>query len=375
MTLEAIVATYFDAAEVARGAALGNHRALCWIADQILVLMALAVLAFSGPGRRAAALVRARFGLRSGLAAEAVAVSAALVGAQLPLSYYRGFVLEHQIGLSTQTLSAWLEDRALEAAIGLAVISAVVQVAHLLQTWSPRRWWVWTWAGLSVGVFVFFFLHPVIIAPLFNTYRPLSPGPLRDGIQRIARDAGIPVTEVFVVDASKRTKRYNAYFVGVGATRQIALYDTLVEGMGTAETLAVVGHEAGHWVHQHLMRGLALATGFIFVFLALAARLMDGWPLSRPGALARAAFLIVAFELLVVPLENTLSRGMEAQADETGVKLSGDPDATVRMLVQLAKSNVSNLTPGPLMRACLYSHPPIPERIQKALEAKGSTAR
>lgn len=369
---EAIVAAYFDAATVERGRSLGNHRALCFAADQALVLAVLALLAFSGPGRRAAARARTH-----GLAAEAALVAAVLFGAHLPLAYYRGFVLEHALGLSTQTLSGWARDRAIEAGFGLAIVLAVVQVAHRLQTWSPRRWWLWTWAGLSAGVFVFFFLHPVIIAPLFNTYRPLAPGPLKDGCTRIARDAGIPISEVFVMDASKRTKRYNAYFVGVGATRQIALYDTLVDGMAPAETLAVVGHEAGHWVHQHLMKGLALASLFIFVFLAAAARLVAEWPLARPGAIARAAFLIVLFQLAVLPLESTLSRWMEAEADATGLKLSGDPDATVRMLVALATSNVSNLTPHPLMRACLYSHPPIPERIRMALDARppGSPAR
>ena len=376
---EAIVAAYFAPAEVERGCALGNHRALCWLADQALVLLALGLLAFAPAGRRAAERLRARVGslrLRTGLAAECVLVGAALALAQLPMAYYRGFVLEHQLGLSTQSAGSWLGDQALEAALGLAILVVAVQVAHALQLWSPRRWWLWSWAALTAGIFVFFFLHPVLIAPLFNSYRPLAPGPLRDGCTRIAREAGIPVSEVFVVDASRRTKRYNAFFTGVGATRTIALHDTLVDGMTTPETLAVVGHEAGHWVHQHLMRGLAIASACIFGFLALAARpaLLGTWPLARPGALARAAFLVLACELAFVPVESTLSRAMEAQADAAGLTLSRDPDATVRMLVALARSNVSNLLPHPLLRAALYTHPPIPERIRMALAAREATS-
>lgn len=370
----AIVASYFEPAEVARGAALGNHRMLCWAVDQLLVLLVLGALAFSGPGQRICAQARARYGggTRMGLVGESLFVGAMLFMAQLPFAYYRGFVLEKHLGLSTQTLGGWATDRAIEAAIALVILVFVVQVAHALQTWSPRRWWVWSWAGLSLGVFVFFFLHPVLIAPLFNTYRPLEPGPLKDGCTRIAREAGIPITEVFVIDASRRTKRYNAYFMGVGATRTIALHDTLVNGMSTAETLSVVGHEAGHWVHHHLMRGLAIASAFIFVFLILAARpgVLGDWPLARPGALARGVFLVLAYLILGMPIENTLSRSMEAQADAEGLNLTRDPDAAVRMLVGLARSNVSNLVPHPFVRACLYSHPPIPERIRMALESK-----
>lgn len=369
-----IVAAFFEPAEVERGRTLGSHRAMCFLAGQALALAVLAGLAYSGPGRRAAERLRARFTAwpRAGLAAESLLVGGAMVLAGLPLAYYRGFVLEHQLGLSTQTAPGWLSDRVLESAIGYAVLVVCVLAAHALQAWSPRRWWVWSWVGLTAGIFVFFYLHPLLIAPLFNSYRPLERGPLRDGCTRIAREAGIPITDVFVMDASRRTRRFNATFTGVGSSRTIALHDTLVDGLPVAGTLAVVGHEAGHWVHHHMMRGMCIASVLILVFLAVASRpaLLGEWPLVRAGALARVGFLVVMFQLAVLPLESTLSRGMETQADEEALRLARDPRAMVTMLVALARSNVSNLLPHPVVKVCLHSHPAIPERIRAALEAE-----
>lgn len=374
LTNEGIAATYFKSEEIEQGRSLGNHRAACFALDQAIGLLVLAGLAFSAPGRRAIAAVRGRFAERprAGLAAEVLLACGAVVLASLPLHYYRGFVLEHQLGLSTQTTAGWLQDFALEAGIGYGIAVLAVVLVDAVQRWSPRRWWLFSWGGLTAGIIVFFYLHPLLIAPLFNTYRQLEPGPLRDGCTRIAREAGIPIAEVYVMDASRRTRRFNAYFTGVGSTRSIALNDTLVGGLSGAGTLAVVGHEAGHWVHHHLARGMIIASLLILILLGFASRpsVLGDWPLSRPGALVRALLLILVFQVIALPLESTLSRAMEAQADEEGLRLSRDPDATVTMLVALARSNISNLLPHPLIRACLFSHPPIPERIRMALEAK-----
>ena len=365
-----IAGRYFKPEEVERGRTLGNHRAVCLGLDEGLALLALAALALSGPGRRLTARVRPARWPRGGLAAEVVTVGGLCALAVLPLEFYRGFTLEHQLGLSTQTVGGWLGDWALERLIAGGVLVLAALVVDGLQRWSPRRWWLASWAALSAGIFIFMYLQPLLIAPLFNDYRPLGPGALRDGCTRIARDAGIPISEVYVIDASRRTRRYNAFFTGVGATRAIALHDTMVDGMTVRETLAVVGHEAGHWVHHHLLCGIALWSGAILVGLAVAARprVLGDWPLSRPGAIARVFLIVSAVELALLPAESGISRLMEAQADQESLRLTHDPDATVTMLVALARSNVSNLLPHPLLRAWLYTHPTIPERIRMALE-------
>jgi STE24 endopeptidase len=372
-SLDEVVAKFFTPADVARGSALGQRRAVCFALEQALTLAVLAAAAFTGPGRRAAEAVRGRFGRPLiALAAEGAALGVAVTLATLPVHYYRGHVMEHELGLSTQGLAGWLRDFALEHAIGLVLLVGGLLIVELAQRRWPRGWWVAGWIALTAGIIAFFAVHPLVVAPLFNDFQPLPAGPLKDGVQKIARDAGIPVSEVFVVDASRRTRRYNAFFFGVGATRTIALYDTLVKGVSTREALSVVGHEAGHWTCHHLARGIGIASALLLGGLWLLARprVCGAWPFARPGAPARALAVALALQLAFLPVENGLGRAMEAEADAEALRLTGDPDAMATMFVALARSNVSNLTPHPLVRSWLFTHPPIPERIRAALAWK-----
>ena len=370
-TDDELVARYFTPAEVERGSNLGNHRAALYFADQALTLAVLAALAFSGAGQRLAQRARGPGrGAALGLTLEVLAVVAVASAVALPLDAYRGFVLERQLGLSTQGAAGWAWDWVLERGILAALVVAAALVVDAVQRRLPRAWWVASWVAVTSGTVVFLYLQPLVIAPLFNTFRPVPPGALRDGCTRIARDAGIPISEVYVIDASRRTKRYNAYFTGVGATRSIALHDTLVDGVPLAQTLTVVGHEAGHWVHQHLLRGIAISAVITFVALWAAARprVLAAWPLARAGAVARFLLYACAVAGALMPVECALSRQMEAEADLTGLTLSHDPHATVEMMVALARSNLSNLRPHPFVYAWLYTHPAVPERIRMALE-------
>lgn len=373
LSIEDVLACYFTADEIARGHALGTQRALCFAAEQALVLAVLAGAAITARGRGAAYAIRARSGSgRLGLAAETALLGVAVSLATLPVDVYRGYLLEHELGLSTQTLGGFLYDRTLGHAIALALLLGGVLLLDAAQRRWPVRWWVAGWVALTAGIVAVSAAAPLVIAPLFNDFRPLAAGPLRDGVERVAREAGIPVRDVFVIDASRRTRRYNAYFNGIGATRTIALHDTLVDGVPTAEALAVVGHEAGHWTCDHLGRGIAIASTLVLAGLWLLARprVCGDWPLARAGAPARMLMLVLVFHLALMPVENGLSRAMEAQADAEALRLTRDPDALVRMFVALARSNVSNLTPHPLAKVWLYTHPTIPERIQAALAAR-----
>lgn len=189
----------------------------------------------------------------------------------------------------------------------------------------------------------------------------------------MAAEAGIEVDRVLVADASRRTTSENAYVAGFGSTRQVVVYDTLLEAGGRDETLFIVAHELGHQRANHVLKNVALASLALLGSFALLAWLGAGtWPWSWAGAEGvgdlRALPLLAAFALLVgfllLPLENYASRSFERQADETALELTDDPDTAVMTFRRLAFANIADLDPPRIAVWTLYTHPPIPDRIE-----------
>jgi STE24 endopeptidase len=236
------------------------------------------------------------------------------------------------------------------------------------------NWWVWAWIVVGVFELVLMWLFPVIILPLFNKFDPIENKMLEDRIRTLMQRVGIRAKGIFKMDASKRSKHTNAFFVGMGRTKRIVLFDTLLASHTEEEILAVLAHEAGHWKKKHILRMLILLEILSFVSFYVTAKLLN-WPLlyqtfgfQEPIAYV-GLFLIGAFFSVLgyfaQPLESAVSRMFEREADDFTLELMKTAEPMRSALKRLAADNLANLNPHPLYAWFYYSHPPLAERIER----------
>lgn len=260
-----------------------------------------------------------------------------------------------------------------------AVMGGVAAVAFFgVVRWQPRSWWLLGWGVFTALTAALTFLWPLIVAPLFNKFTPVEEGPLRSRVLDLAREAGVDVGEVFVIDASRRSTIENAYVAGLGSSKRIVLYDTLVSSGDLDETALIVAHELGHEVENHVVKNIALTSagllvGFGVLYALGGAGGIWSWAGARGISDLRAIPLLLLFvlvaNLLSLPVENTISRAHEARADEIAVELTQDVEAAVGVFRRLAFGNLADLRPAPIVVWALFSHPPIPERIHSLMAA------
>ncbi|MDQ3752087.1 MAG: M48 family metallopeptidase [Actinomycetota bacterium] len=306
----------------------------------------------------------------------AVLVVAVATAVALPLDYVRGYAIQHAWQLSTQSLGSWFADQGRSLLIG-AVTAAVTAVAFFgVVRWQPRTWWVWGWAVFTALTALLVFIYPVVIAPLFNKFTPLGEDGLKERVERLADTAGVDIAEVLVADASRRTTAENAYVAGLGSTKRLVLYDTLLRSGSDDETILVVAHELGHRMEGHLWKNVALSSvGLLAGFGALAflVRQAGVWAWAGASGVAdlRAIPVLLLFALLaglvVLPIENSISRSFEARADAIAVELSGTPGTAVRVFRRLGYANLADLKPPTPLVWALFTHPSIPDRIEAVL--------
>jgi STE24 endopeptidase len=310
---------------------------------------------------------------RAAVVAATIAAIAWLVA--LPLGYVRGYVIQKAWGLSTQDATGWLLDQVKGVGVSV-VIAAVAAVAFFaVVRWQPQTWWLWGAGAFTVLTVLLVFLYPVAIAPLFNRFTPLSDDALVQRIEDLGGRAGIDVDEVLVADASRRSTAENAYVAGLGATKQVVVYDTLVANGSVDETLFVVAHELGHESERHVLKNVAIsAVGLFLGFGLLAWLVARGSLLSWTGASGVADLRVIpglllfatVVGLLSMPVQNAVSRSFEGAADRIAFDLTGDPDPAVGAFHRLALSNIADLRPPPPVVWFFFSHPPIAERIAAA---------
>ncbi|HUJ19497.1 MAG TPA: M48 family metallopeptidase [Nitrospirota bacterium] len=291
----------------------------------------------------------------------------------LPFSIYHHFTLEERYGFNTMTVRLWLTDLVKSLAISLVLGGLVIAATLTLVSASPSWWWFWVWAFLlAAGVFLMY-ISPTLIEPLFFKFETVKAEGLEEGIRELMARAGLTVSRVFQVDASRRSRHSNAYFTGIGRVKRIVLFDTLIQQMSREEILAVLAHEAGHWKRKHVLKRIVLTETFAFVGLFVAYHLVrwSGLPgligLQQASFYARAMIVIFLGSLVTFPLTplfSHLSRRDEHEADRFAAELSGNPEAMASSLVKLSRENLSNLHPHPLYAAFFYSHPPVVERIR-----------
>jgi STE24 endopeptidase len=293
----------------------------------------------------------------------------------LPFTLSSSYFWQQHWGFSTQSFGSWWLDYLKGAGLDLALSSAgVVLLFWALGRW-PSTWWIAGAAFVSAWLVIQSLIWPVVVSPLFNRFVPAGDPELVTMVRELSQKAGLPLDQVLVMDASRRTTRANAYFAGVGHTRRIVLYDTLLKDYPPDEVKAVVAHEMAHWRLGHITRGLLwgvfgniLFWGFLFLTLRATLGPALRYP---PHTLA----VILLFSLLVGfaanPLQNYFSRGMEREADLFAVELTGDPAGAVRLQVDLAARNLSDVSPAPFVEWFSYSHPPAIKRINTILQDAG----
>lgn len=347
-----------------------------WAVEQLLGLLLPAVLLFSGLSARlrtfGAVLGRGHF--YPTLAITLALLSVLLFVVQLPLEYYVGYAREHAYGLSSQRFGKWATDQLKGLGIGVLVGAAVIWVPYLLLARSPGRWWLWTGA-LSLPFFTLVLLvTPVFIAPLFNKFGPMKDKALEGEILAEAARAGVDGAAVYEVDKSVDTQKVNAYVTGIGGTKRIVLWDTLLARLSPRQARFVVGHELGHYVLGHVRGSIFVSSALVLLGLygvhrtagALLARFGAQFgftQISDPASMPLLILLLSLFSLLISPALLALSRHHEHEADRFGLELTHDNHAGATAFVTLQEQNLANPRPGWFYKVFRASHPPIGERV------------
>jgi STE24 endopeptidase len=298
--------------------------------------------------------------------------------ASFPLSFLGGFVVEHRYSLSNQTVRAWLVDQLKGLGVSLVLAIPLVQGAVWVIRRYPARWWA-VLSGLTIPFTIILAnLAPVLLLPLFNTFVPLRDKSLAERIKRLAAGQGVHVSEVLQMDMSKQTKKANAFFTGVGNTKRIVLGDTLLDEFTPDEVEVVLAHELGHQVHRDLWKLIALQTPVTLItFFAahqlfppalrrfgkrLGLRVEEGT--SDVAGLPLLALLGGAASMGLMPIINGVNRRfIEHRADVYALQLTGKREAFISAMRKLARMNLANPKPSPLIKYLFYSHPPVQERI------------
>ncbi len=286
-----------------------------------------------------------------------------------PLTY-AGFSLRRAYGLSTETTPAWLLRQAKELLVALVLTLVMVEALYWLIRVAPARWWLLAAVGATAGSLLLAYLAPYVITPLFFTQRPLEDQALRAQIIALGERVGMPIDEVYVIDASRQGNEGNAYFTGIGGATRVVVYDTLLREYPPHELATILAHELGHWRGQHIWKGLLLTTITAPVGLwALHTAL--GWLLPAWGIRDRAdvaglpliMLLATLGGLALLPAQNWISRQWEREADHFAIMATRDPDAFRATFVRLARQNLADPTPPRLYEGIFATHPAISRRV------------
>lgn len=288
-----------------------------------------------------------------------------------PFSFFSNYIWQHQWGFSRQSLSSWLLDDLKNSFLDIGITGlGVLFLFGIFNHW-PRMWWAVGTAFFAGWLVIQSFLWPILIAPLFNNFSKVENPQIISMVEDLAKTADLKVNQILVMDASRRTTKANAYYTGVGGTQRIVLYDTLLHDYDQNEIQAVIAHEMAHWKYGHILKGVLLGILGSFLFWRIAFWTMnilfpkgkyplEAWPVFL--------FLLLLFGFLSSPLQNYVSRQMETQADIMAVQLTEDPQSTIRLQIDLARRNLSDVSPSPFIEWFSYTHPPALTRIKTIQE-------
>ncbi len=302
---------------------------------------------------------------------------AAQIIIMIPFQLYDTFVIEEKFGFNKTTVKTFIMDQ-IKGLILMAVIAAPILALILWIFETIDYAWLWAWAAFTIIQLLLTYIAPSVFLPLFNKFEPMPEGELKDAINDMAKKCDFPLTELFIMDGSKRSTKSNAFFTGFGKNKKIALFDTLVENHTTEGLVGILAHEIGHFKCKHIIK--RMITGII---QSLVVFFLIGLLTDKDGAVARQLFDafhmdnisvyagLVFFGLLFAPVKKLLSiysnygsRKDEFEADAYAANAQGTPDHLMQSLKKLSADNLVNLTPHPLPVFLDYSHPPMLERLE-----------
>lgn len=300
---------------------------------------------------------------------------------ELPWSIYANWWREKQYGLTSQAFGGWLTENLMSTAISVVFTAIFLALLYLLIRRARRLWWLWA-GGLTAAFIVFgMLIAPIYIEPLFNKYTPAPAGPVRDEVVAMAKSVGIPHDKIFVYDGSKQSNAYTANVSGLGGSARVAMSDTMFKkGADIAEVRGVVGHEMGHYAHQHSLwitgafAVLAVVAFFIvdrlFPWFAAALDAKGVTGIADPAGLPVLAVILAVLGLLGAPVTNTLVREVESDADRYSLVHFDEPDGLAKALVKTIEYRAA--TPSKLEEVLFYDHPAVGVRVRRAMDWKAT---
>jgi STE24 endopeptidase len=291
----------------------------------------------------------------------------------LPFDYYHIFIIEGKYGFNTRTMKTWISDLLKSLLIMVILGSILLSLTMILIERAGGVWWIFAWLIFLLFQILISVIYPTIIAPIFNKFIPIQDEELYRAIEELAASEGLNIKGIFQMDAARRSRHTNAYLSGLGKTKRIVLYDTLLESHKNDEILAVLAHEIGHLKKRHIRKQIIIS-GIISFLLFFASSRVIAWSFmyesfgfsSTPvyAGLFLIAVILEPVWFLLSPIPMAVSRRFEREADQHVSRVLKRGEFLISALKKMALDNLSNLNPHPVFVRFNYSHPPIPERIR-----------
>jgi STE24 endopeptidase len=376
----AATARYIDslgpaALEKAHQYTIGKEWMLLW-ALLVAALVTWLIVRSGALDRLDAKLGEKRRNLRALVVAFVYFVLSAILS--LPWTIYEDWWREKSYGRTSQPFTDWLLQLGIAALVSAILGAIFFAGVYWLMRRTGRRWWIWSGAFAAAAFAFVILLSPVLIEPLFNHYTPVPPGPVRDAVVEMAGRAGVPPERVFMYNGSRQSNNFTANAGGVGNTARVAISDVAFKNATLDEVRAVTGHEIGHYVLEHTWWGILLysVAAVILFFIAdrtfpwFGRRFGTSAGLAEPRGLPVLMFMVSLFGLLSLPIFNTFSRMLEAQADMYSLQTENRPDALSTALVKTAEYRYPR--PNPIEEVIFYDHPSVERRVHTAMEWKAA---
>jgi len=286
----------------------------------------------------------------------------------LPIDLYKVFKLDKSFNFSTTTPKLYILDSIKQIVMFVFIGGAIFALLSYIFI-NYENWWIYSFITIFIFIILVNMLYPTLIAPIFNKFKPLEDKELKKDIENILKEVGLSSDGVFTIDASKRDNRLNAYFGGLGKSKRVVLFDTLLDKLSRSEIIAILGHELGHYSHKDIYKNIATIGLFLFIVFFVVGNLPDslfldmGVVATAGAKIALIMLILPIFSFLYMPIIGLISRHNEYEADKFGAKIGGKQNL-INALLKLVNENKSFPYSHPLYIFFYYSHPPIINRLE-----------